>query len=246
MKKILVFLMITVVVIATAFVAAQQRSVHLDNALQSLQYYTSSLDKLIPALQPLDNAINNLNAGITKGDDVDESLLLLGLIYQEQGKYESSKNMFIEYLVRNPEHDWVNVFLGELELRNSNLNQALKYFNKALVNEESARANYGLGIIYREQDLFSDAITAFNEALEIEPSFVEARIALAKEYHRTSQYDLALEEFETSYLYTPRNPEVHFYLWQLYTREGDLEKANHSRELAIQYEPSYANIIENF
>ena len=81
----------------------------------------------------------------------------------------------------------------------------------------------------------------FKTAVELAPEYIGAA---SPANFRQQDYDLALEEFEMAYRFNVRSAELHYYLWQLYTINGDEEKAKHSRDLAIQYDPNYENLFE--
>lgn len=234
---------LVILLLAGVLVSAQQKSRFYNNALLSLEYYTSALDKVIPALQPLNNAVVQLKASIEAGEAVDESLLLLAVVYQEQGKLDAAKNTYYQYLQRNSEDGWIYVLIGDIDYFCQDYQQAMEHYQKALTYGEYASAYYGIACIKNQQGLTEAAVDELVKAVELAPSFVEARIALGKGYYETQQYDLALEQFEICYLYAPRDAEVHYYLWLLYKQNGDMEKAVHSRDLAIQYNPAYAQII---
>jgi len=241
-RKTLVAAIVCAVVLITAWAAAQQ-VMRFDNALRYLQYYTAGMDRFIPGLRPLQQATNSLLESIERGELVDESLLLLALIYQEQGSFSTAKEVFYEYLNRNPDCGSIYVLIGDLDYLLGDYDLALQSYVKAMMLGEYARAYYGIGLINSHQGITADVTSAFAKAVELAPSFVEARIALAKAYIAVEQYQEARAELETAYLYAPRNAEIHYFLWQIYSQEGDLNKAKHHGELAIQYDPSYAPLI---
>lgn len=241
-KRSIVFF-IVIMLISTTLVGAQQQD-YIEDGLQSLLYYSSALDRIIPALKPLDSAAKSFQNSINYEENVDEALLLLALVYLEQDDFKSASESLLQYLSLYPEDYWVYVLLADIEYTLNNFDSALENYHRALSDDEYARAYYGIGRIYAQRGLSGDAIDALSQAVEIEPSFTEARIALAEEYYITEQYDSALEEFELSYSHNPRNAKVHYYLWLLYLDQGEIEKAHHSRDLAIQYDPHYRSLIE--
>ncbi len=243
-KQVLAITIISVILVLTAFVGAQQELTGFNNGLQLLQYYSSALDRIIPALRPLDSALSQFKTCVKNQEAVDESLLFIALIYQEKGDLEAAKDNYLEYLRLYPTSEWVYALIGDIHYQLGEYEQAQDNYEKSLANAENAKAYYGLGEIYKRQDLAEETIDAFKTAVELAPEYIEARISLAKEYFRQQDYDLALEEFEMAYRFNVRSAELHYYLWQLYTINGDEEKAKHSRDLAIQYDPNYENLFE--
>lgn len=240
------FFAFIIVIIVTTLVGAQQELNCFNNGLLFLQYYSSALDRLIPSLRPLDTALSEFQTCVENQEAVDESLLLIALIYQEKGDLLSARKSYLEYLKLNPDDDWVYVLIGDLDYQLGNHKLALGNYQKAMTKNEYAKAYYGMGRIYHEQGLVEETIDVYKQAVDIAPEFIDARIALAKEYYHDQQFDLALEEFEMAYRFNIRSAEVHYYLWILYTQKGDIEKAKHSHDLAIQYDPGYAALIEAY
>lgn len=240
--------MLIVALLTSTVVFSQQFPLSsFEKGMQSLQYYLSGLDKLIPALKPLGNASEEFRTSVEQGENIDESLLFMGLIAQHQGDYQGAKDSFTSYLQRNPEETWVYTILGDLDYLLGDSDQALINYQLSIAEDDGyAKAYYGIGMIYRDQGLTEVAIENLTTSVELKPGFSDARIALALEYFDSQQFDLALEEFEIAYLQNPRNAKIHYYLWILYSESGEQEKAIHSRDLAIQYDPSYAALIEMY
>ncbi|HXK97725.1 MAG TPA: tetratricopeptide repeat protein [Limnochordia bacterium] len=242
-RRLLWAVVVCAVILGTALTAAQQPAARFENALRYLEYYTAGMDRLIPGLRPLQQAANALSESIEREESADESLLMLALVYQEQGNLAGAKEHLYEYLRRNPDHGWINVLIGDLDYLLGDADLALKSYVKALMVGEYARAYYGIGLINSQQGITPDVIGALAKAVELAPNFVDARIALAKAYIASEQFQEARGELETAYLYAPRRAEIHYYLWQIYTHEGDVGKAKHYGELAVQYDSSYAALI---
>lgn len=242
-RRILIAAVICTVVFSAVWAAAQQPVLRFESALRYLQYYTAGMDRFIPGLKPLHQATNALLESIEREESVEESLLLLSLIYQEQGNFAAAKETLYEYLQQNPDYGWIYVLVGDIDYLLGDPDLALKSYVKALMVGEYARAYYGIGLINSHMGITADVIGAFAKAVELSPNFVEARIALAKAHLAMNQYEEALTELETAYLYAPRSAEIHYYLWQIYKQQEDMSKAKHHRELAVQYDPSYAALI---
>src|SRR5690554_1512863 len=144
-RKFSALLIICILFLSTALVGAQQRPMWFENALQYLQYYTTGMDRIIPALYPLRQAAGSLQISIDNGEAVDESLLLLGLIYQEEGNTAEAKKVYRQYLERNPDAGWAYVLLGDAEYYSGDNTAALQNYVKALMIDDYARAYYGIG-----------------------------------------------------------------------------------------------------
>jgi tetratricopeptide (TPR) repeat protein len=74
------------------------------------------------------------------------------------------------------------------------------------VNE--ARHHMILGDIYSNESMFDRAEESFNEAIEIDPDFSDARLALARLYATTGKPDRALQTLTTATRRDPDNPRL--------------------------------------
>lgn len=85
-----------------------------------------------------------------------------------------------------------------------------------------------------DQQLWTDAITACERALQIAPRFVDARKLLARAYIEHGNYDRARTQLETALSAAPRDAEVHFLLGQVAFRENRFADGIGSLRLALK------------
>lgn len=234
-KKITVAIIVLSLVICIPVLGAHNISETFRTGLLVLQYYTSSFDLLITGLKPLEIAISQFELSIAENQNVDESLLLIALIYQQLGNPDKALDYLDFYLQRNPEESWAYVLQGDLWDQLGDQEQALEYYEKAIAHGEYAKGYYGVGTVKVSQEKNSEAIEAFARCIEIAPDFLEARMQLASTYFNSSQFDEALEQFELVVRYDPYLADAHYYLSVLYERNGDLDKAQHARIMAVSY-----------
>jgi tetratricopeptide (TPR) repeat protein len=139
---------------------------HFDRA--TLYYYRANFEL---ALNEIEKAIEI--------DKTAEYLNLKGLILAELGRYDDSKNMYLEALRLEPEYSELHNNLGLLYLKMKKLDEAVLSFEESVkknVNNALAYVNLGKALI--ELEKFDDAISAYNRALEIDPGNQEAREAV--------------------------------------------------------------------
>jgi Tfp pilus assembly protein PilF len=91
---------------------------------------------------------------------------------------------------------WSNLGNALTELRN--LQSAIDCHRQAITlsDEEKASYYYNLGIAYVEASKHRDAVTAFDRALEIEPTKNEARLNRGLSYLHLGNYRQGFEDFE--------------------------------------------------
>lgn len=242
--KSIAIIMVVFLLVSFQVYGAQQLKGSFANALQSLQYYTSSIDRLIPRLRPLETAISQFQVSLAEEVNVDESLLFIALLYQELGDLDMTFEYFDLYQERNPEDTWIHVLRGDIWYRLGDLEQALHSYKLALDSEEYAKGYYGVGLIKASLGQAEEAIEALAQSVAKAPDFAEARIQLATLYYDNAQFEQALEHFETAVRYDPWLAPAHYYLSFLYEEQGELDKAQHARDMAISYDASYAELLK--
>ena len=85
---------------------------------------------------------------------------------------------------------------------------------------EHSDALFYLGLALTRIGEYSDAISALERTLQLDPSkqYVYHHIGLA--YFHNGQHDIALENFEQALLFDPQKSETHFYLLPIETVSG--------------------------
>lgn len=242
--KSIAIIMVVFLLVSFQVYGAQQLKGAFANALQSLQYYTSSIDRLIPGLRPLETAISQFQVSLAEEENVDESILFIALLYQELDNFDMAFEYYDLYQKKNPEDTWIHVLMGDLWYRIGNIDDALRCYELALDTEEYAKGYYGIGLIKASLGYEEEAIEALTQSVAIAPDFAEARLQLATLYYESALFEQALEHFETAVRFDPWLAPAHYYLSFLYEKQGELDKAQHARDMAISYDASYAELLK--
>jgi tetratricopeptide (TPR) repeat protein len=93
---------------------------------------------------------------------------------------------------------------------------------------EMAREPYNRGLELAENGSYLDAIQQFQEALSIDPKFVDARYNLGVTFQKMKSYEQALEQFKKVVRERPDVPKYHFAVGNSYfylQRYSDASKA---------------------
>jgi len=133
--------------------------------------------------------------------------------------------------------------LGLYYLNNSELDQALKHFDRSLaLNTRYFVAFYGRGLAYSMKGNLEESRKSFEKCLEISPQFSEARNALGMVYQELGFLDLAREEFtkamsDLSYNYKELPA---FNLAKLYLAQDKLDQALDLAQKSVGFNSRYA------
>jgi tetratricopeptide (TPR) repeat protein len=94
--------------------------------------------------------------------------------------------------------------LGLIARARGDLDTAARYFKKAIALDELPEVLNNYGEIFVERREWHDALDLFAQALEIDPTYVDARANLAKALYYTQQKETAAKEYLKC---TEQNPE---------------------------------------
>ena len=92
------------------------------------------------------------------------------------------------------------------------------------VNSLYAPAYYQKGLIYEEWDKRKEALASYNKAIEIDPTYNDARLGLASLYDKSVLNELALEQYLKVAETRNDDPEIHFKIALEYWYLQDIPK----------------------
>ncbi|HST53739.1 MAG TPA: tetratricopeptide repeat protein [Pyrinomonadaceae bacterium] len=159
--------------------------------------------------------------------------LALGISEQSDGKNEDAQKSFERALSLDPRSAPALAYLGSAYAERGQYAEAVSFYERATT------ADPGLAVPYF---LAADALLKLPEtdtarvekylsrAIEIEPDFAEAHLALARLDVRAERWPEAAAEFERAIRLDPQSAEAHYQLARVYVRLKRTDEAQ--RELA--------------
>jgi len=109
---------------------------------------------------------------------------------------------------------------------------------EAKLNDAGAYLNRGVAYMQKRQ--FDQAISDFNKALEINPSYAEAYDNRGGAYVAKGQYDLAILDFNKVLEVNPRNPGSYTNRGTAYMNKGMYDQAISDHTKAVEINPKFA------
>ncbi len=107
-------------------------------------------------------------------------------------------------LARKPRAAGIYMALGNLELRNGKLEDALTAFHQALTLSPTNAGYYVvLGNAFETAKQMNDALVAYRQAIALEPTSVDAYASLAALYQKQQKWDEAQAAFERGLVVAP-------------------------------------------
>ncbi|UCC41308.1 MAG: tetratricopeptide repeat protein [Candidatus Aminicenantes bacterium] len=145
----------------------------------------------------------------------------------------SSQKKIEEARKKDPQYQYN---LGLFYLNEGNIEEAIRYFNKALsLNPRYALALNSIGMAYLMSAKFQDAINYFEKCLEINPGLTEAHNNLGVAYQEMGFIDQAEKEFRTALADEKYKSKdlAYFNLARLYVLKERLQEALEYVERAL-------------
>lgn len=111
-----------------------------------------------------------------------EGQSLLGWAQMLQDKFDIALTNFHQVLRRDPSNALARINVGYICLKKGIFGEAIEHLSKALRQEDDARAklyaNFYLGLVYIEREMYDDAQIFFERSISLGPNLVEAYVEL--------------------------------------------------------------------
>ncbi|MBZ0265502.1 tetratricopeptide repeat protein [bacterium] len=147
----------------------------------------------------LPEAIQALDSLINAYPDNDVYLYNRGLLEQEVGR-SRGEEWFTRAYQKNPRNKWVLWRLGQLELEQGRLEQAINHLVAALeIDKSFYECQTDLGKCLRLIGKPEEAIAYLKDAIKERPTYIWATVELAYVYMQLGQNEKAKEVLRTSY-----------------------------------------------
>lgn len=238
------------------------------------QVTSKNLESLLSRAIELENSKDYAGAeGIYKeallaSADDPEILKRLGLVCQEQGKYDESIEVFQKILKRAPLYPGVNSLLAISYYALNKFDRTVEASQKELTsNPKDKKARYYLSLALSASGRLFEAIQQLEALQADDPQNLAVAYQLVVDYKAAAQqagqrlakiapdsefthamraealadserFDEAIREFKEVFRKNPDFPGIHLALGQVYWRRKDLEKARQELKLALAEDPN--------
>ncbi|MGE0792350.1 MAG: tetratricopeptide repeat protein [Sandaracinaceae bacterium] len=132
-----------------------------------------------------------------------------------------------------------NLRLGRTELAESILDQAIQ------TSDRNAELHYLRGRMHQDQGALAPALASYRRAIELEPGYTEARMALGLQQLASGNYNEALEQFRTAANSAPTIPAVRLALGDAYRATKQWQQAKGEFDRVQEMEPNNAQVHFN-
>ena len=162
------------------------------------------------SLGDYDGAIKALTKALSlsPGDVQAESLLGWAQMLRED--YDDALGTFQRVLSKEPANSLARINLGYICLKKKIFGEAIEHLSKAIrmANDKKATlyANYYLGLVYLQREMYEDAENFFRKTLELGPNLIEAYYEMGRTQWFAGNRDAALETWKAGFAANKFNP----------------------------------------
>jgi len=115
-----------------------------------------------------------------------QATALLGWAEMLRGRLDEAMAILQQVLAREPDHALARVNLGFICLRQRSYGDAISHLSRVIREATDRRAvlygHYYLGLVYLAREMYEDAVTFLERAVELGPNLGEARYELGRAY----------------------------------------------------------------
>ena len=150
---------------------------------------------------------------------------------------------------------WVQSTLGAgllLSLGLLSWNRAWAYENETTLWTDTLAKNPNCGVAYSDlgnvlfkEGKWDEARTLFQKAVEIDPTYVDARYNLGNAFFQRGQWNEAVEQFQKVVEMDPHYARAHNNLGIIFVQKGQMEEAVAQYQQASEMDPNYAEPHNN-
>lgn len=162
------------------------------------------------------------------------------LSYQ-QGKLVAAAHHYQEFLKIEPHDIHALHNLGSIFLQLHNPEEAAKCFLRLLSLSAGSENYFNLGIAYMEQGKHKEAALYFEQAIQANPDYIEARVNVGAVYLKMEDYGTASKHYQEIMRLQPDNSEIAYVLNAINNNSENYHAAPQAyiQNLFNQYAPNY-------
>jgi len=132
----------------------------------------------------LEEGLEQIRRGVAVGEGSLRARLVLAARLLEASRYDDAAAELRRVLDLDPDHPTANNNLGNIYLRSGRTLDALPLFRTAFEVSHDARTANNLGFVYFDLNRMNEAIQAFKEAHELDPSLYTPPLNLGESYEK--------------------------------------------------------------
>ena len=242
-------------------IAIFQKAVTLDTDLVPNAHVSHTEKKHIHAhlgaayigMKAYQNAIDALQNALALDADLVDAHYNLGYAYVEQHKYDQAVPHLERAIAIAPNLKRAHYNLARAHRELGNLAAATHALTETLrldpnyqpaheLSRTIKQAHYNRGITYLNDERYSEAVTAFQNAIALDPDFITAHYNLGLTYLKMETYPRAVDALQKTITLDRTYIAAYHALALVYLGEQELGKARNVANDALKLDPNYQPI----
>jgi protein O-GlcNAc transferase len=172
-------------------------------------------------------------------------LHLIGLLYYQNGNYDSAITYIRKALQFNPNAEIYNN-LGTVLRQKGHFDEAIYYYQKAIqLNPNFATAHNNIGTIFQSKGLLNEAIVSYEKALQIDQNLADTYFNLGTAFREKELLDAAVFNYQKAIQLNPNFAIAYNNLGNVFDEKGEEDKAITYYQHAIQLNPAFSEAYFN-
>lgn len=198
---------------------------HLKGASAGIAQSLRDLAHYMSTEKSWDSALIFAQMGRMVRDDVPRLNLLIGTIYQEEGRYDEARTTFKSIKDGDPDYIDAQIRLAEMDAKLGNKDAATRALESLSAKYSNPRIAYALGELHRSHSNYAAAIRAYDRVIDMSDGQVDDGLwsvyfVRAMAHDETGNWDKAEADLKTALGYRPDNPHLLNYLGYSYADKG--------------------------
>lgn len=200
----------------------------------------SQLGELSQQLHRYNHAIEYYKKVIELEPTNPEAHTHLGICYFHTQKLTDAKTHLKQSVSLQPKNIHAFLFLGMIAEKEKQYEQALSYYEKSALQQESFDVHYHLGTTHAHLGKWQDSITHYEKALEFDPHHNGTLIALANTYNVCGNHTKAIDLYEKVLVNDPHNTTARYNYGFTLKQQGKFDEAISVYKQVLLEQPDYA------
>ena len=155
----------------------------------------------------------------------------------EKKEFKSAEKIYLELLVKNPNDDIIQAFLGRLYIRERKYKAAERILEKAYNKRKSAPTIASLAYCKYQLKKFDDSIILYEELFKYDPDSTKIYDKIIQAFRELGMYNFSHAYAQKFYSKHPDKESANVRLTQSYIDIGDIKKAEEVCAQTIQKFP---------
>jgi protein O-GlcNAc transferase len=176
---------------------------------------------------------------------VTHAKLALAIEEHRRGNLKAAEHWYHEVLQQDPNESDAIHLLGVIAIQTDHLASAIVLIEQAIAIHPKAEYFGNLGVGLEKMNRLHEAQKAYEKALELKPSYVEALLNLGVVYSRQRDFQKAIMNYERATQLAPLSFEAWHNLGIACSEFGNLPSALSAYEQASRLRPHDANVFAN-